>query len=161
MACASAAGVPAWIIRRLKVDWATTSTPTTMIAIAMKATAIETSVIPVARLRNRRNTLSDRAVAKAAHGHDVTWRPHLFAQLVAQPSDVHVNRPFQSVPLRRSIERVEQRLAREHASARLHQRDEKAELGRGQAHRLALTAHLDAVEVDHEVAMLDHAMSAR
>ncbi len=54
IACASAAGVPAWIIRRLKVDCATTSTPTTMTAIAMNATRMETTVMPVARLRSRR-----------------------------------------------------------------------------------------------------------
>src|SRR5207244_4245013 len=94
-----------------------------MIAIAMNATPIETSVIPVARLRSRRK-LSDRAVAEATHGDDVARRADLFTELFAQPSDVHVDRSLERVALRRPIERVEQGLSRERAALRLHERAE-------------------------------------
>ena len=72
---------------------------------------------------------------------------------------MHVDGPFQRVALRRPVERIEQGLAREDAAARLHERDQKAELGGRQRHGLAFATHLDAVEIDHQVTVLEHPVS--
>ena len=60
IACASEAGVPAWVMSWLNVDCATTSTPTAITAIAITETRIDTTVNPIARLRSRRITPTRR-----------------------------------------------------------------------------------------------------
>ena len=62
----------------------------------------------------------------------MTVTPPPLVQLVAQATDVHVDRAFQRVTLGRPVERVEKRLPGDYTTARTYQRGQQPELRGGQ-----------------------------
>src|SRR5205085_11039317 len=85
----------------------------------------------------------------------------VWPELLAKPVDVDVNGALEGIAMLCSVQRVQQHLPREHAAPGLDQRHEQAEFRGCHWNRAPGARHLDAVEIDHELAVLDSSMRRR
>src|SRR5213592_5302594 len=104
------------------------------------------------RCARRSRSRNEGAVADATHGRDVARAVGGVSEPLAQAPYVDIDRAIDRFAIRGSVERVEERVSREHATFGFDERDEQAEFERGKRQALTAAEHLVPLAVDDEVA---------